>query len=385
MSEYQYYEFQAIDRPLSRDEMQTLRGHSSRARITSTSFVNEYSFGSFKGDMDDWMAKYFDAFVHVANWGTRILMLRLPTRLLAEEQARAYARGRGKYNDALTIVTRGQSLVIRFCSHEDERWDDSVRGEGCLGSLAPIRSELAHGDLRALYLAWLRGMQRAEAVAEREPPVPPGLKSLSPALIDFVEFLEIDPDLVAAAAEASPELEMSEPNRKALERWVTELPDTEKDDLLIRLLEGNESHLCIELRTRFARERAARDPEPTAPPRSIGDLLAMAKRRRTAREQADARRAAEERDRRDREATLAREKHLEALATRKPQAWEKVEELISARQAKTYDEAARLLADLREIATRQNMDSQFARQLARIREMHAKKRSLIEQLFAKGL
>ena len=33
MSEYQYYEFQAIDRPLTVEEMQILRGYSTRARI----------------------------------------------------------------------------------------------------------------------------------------------------------------------------------------------------------------------------------------------------------------------------------------------------------------------------------------------------------------
>ena len=34
MSEYQYYEFQAIDRPLTDDEQKTLRRYSGRARIT---------------------------------------------------------------------------------------------------------------------------------------------------------------------------------------------------------------------------------------------------------------------------------------------------------------------------------------------------------------
>jgi hypothetical protein len=68
MSEYQYYEFQAIDRRLSDKEMQALRSHSTRAQITPTSFVNEYSFGSFKGDEDAWMDKYFDAFLYVANY-----------------------------------------------------------------------------------------------------------------------------------------------------------------------------------------------------------------------------------------------------------------------------------------------------------------------------
>jgi hypothetical protein len=42
MSEYQYYEFQAIDRPLDRTAQEALRSISSRARITATSFTNHY-------------------------------------------------------------------------------------------------------------------------------------------------------------------------------------------------------------------------------------------------------------------------------------------------------------------------------------------------------
>ena len=37
-------------------------------------------------------------------------------------------------------------------------------------------------------------------LTEREPPVPPGLGSLSPALASLAEFLEIDEDLIAAAS-----------------------------------------------------------------------------------------------------------------------------------------------------------------------------------------
>jgi hypothetical protein len=41
MSEYQYYEFQAIDRSLTEREMSELRAYSTRARITPTSCVAE--------------------------------------------------------------------------------------------------------------------------------------------------------------------------------------------------------------------------------------------------------------------------------------------------------------------------------------------------------
>lgn len=38
MSEYQYYEFQAVDRSLSEADRRVLRNLSTRARITATSF-----------------------------------------------------------------------------------------------------------------------------------------------------------------------------------------------------------------------------------------------------------------------------------------------------------------------------------------------------------
>ncbi len=68
MSEYQYYEFQAIDRPLTEREMATLRGYSSRATIAPTRFVNNYSYGNFKGNASEWMEKYFDAFLFARTW-----------------------------------------------------------------------------------------------------------------------------------------------------------------------------------------------------------------------------------------------------------------------------------------------------------------------------
>lgn len=44
MSEYQYYEFLAIDRPLTPEEMAKLRALSTRATITPLSFTNEYNW-----------------------------------------------------------------------------------------------------------------------------------------------------------------------------------------------------------------------------------------------------------------------------------------------------------------------------------------------------
>lgn len=93
MSEYQYYGFQAIDRPLSEDDMRWLRGLSTRAQITKTSFVNVYNWGNLREDPVKLMERCFDVFVYSANWGSRRFMLRLPRASFDAARAEQYCAG----------------------------------------------------------------------------------------------------------------------------------------------------------------------------------------------------------------------------------------------------------------------------------------------------
>ncbi len=148
MSEYQYYEFQAIDKPLSEKDMDSLGDLSSRAIITPTSFINEYNYGDFRGNPLKLMEKYFDAFLYVANWGTRWVMFRVPRKLIDVDLAKEYCLG-----DSATIHEKGEYLIFEFTSEtEDYEWEE---GEGWLSSLISLRSDILHGDYRCLYLAWL--------------------------------------------------------------------------------------------------------------------------------------------------------------------------------------------------------------------------------------
>lgn len=79
MSEYQYYEFLAIDHPLDAVERSKMRSLSTRARITATSFVNEYHWGDFRGDPGWLTQRYYYAHLYVPNWSTHRVML-APTR-----------------------------------------------------------------------------------------------------------------------------------------------------------------------------------------------------------------------------------------------------------------------------------------------------------------
>jgi hypothetical protein len=174
MGEYQYYEFVATDRPLDDRQLDDLRSLSTRAVITRTSFVNEYHWGNFRGDPLVLMERYFDAFLDLANWGARKVMIRVPARLLTLDAAQQYLVG-----DAVSARLGGDQVILCMTS-EDDAGDWEQGGGGWLSSIIPARAELAAGDLRALYLAWLLSAQTELDDEEIEPPVPPGSRASRP-------------------------------------------------------------------------------------------------------------------------------------------------------------------------------------------------------------
>lgn len=378
MSEYQYYEFQAIDRRLTESEMRELRSCSSRATITPSRFVNHYEWGSFKGDSSRWMEKYFDAFLYLANWGSRELRLRLPRRILDSATAKLYCRG-----VAAAARIKGDFVILDFESQEgdDGDWDD---GSGWLSTLISLRSDLAAGDYRALYLAWLLCVQtRTLNEAETEPPVPDGLGDLTAPLVAFTEFLRIDRDLIMAAASRSTEAKTSAVDQE-VERWIAALPDAEKTGWLVRLAVRREAHLGSELLRRFRESRNIPQRKGEAP-RTVGDLLAAAEQLAEERRQKEAKRAAAELARREREAAEARERYLDSLAKREPGAWSEVDALVATKHPARYDEAVKRLRDLRDLGLRDGRAAEIEARLLQLAEEHARKPSFIERLNKAGL
>ena len=270
MSEYQYYEFQAIDRPLTDKEMSELRGHSTRARITATSFINHYDWGSFKGDPDKWMEKYFDAFLYFANWGTREIKLRLPSMLLDPATAQMYC-----YGESASVREKNGKVVLSLISQDED--NDWAEDEPSLSTLLGVRAELADGDLRSLYLGWLLQVQNGDLPDNNtEPPVPLGLAELSASLAGLADFLCIDCDLLHVAAQASVPLRPADVNQEKVRPWVAQLGGEEKDDLLTRLvIEGNQASIR-ELRQRYIKEHTAGNVEMQVPRRTVGELLKLA-------------------------------------------------------------------------------------------------------------
>lgn len=381
MSEYQYFEFQAIDRPLNAREMAALRTHSTRARITPTSFVNEYHWGDFKGDPDAWMAKYFDAFLYLTNWEIRTFKLRLPSRLISPDTTRRYCDGE------VFTVRRGGAYCVLAYNLEMEPSGDWEEGDGQLAALIAVRAELARGDHRALYLGWLLGVQHhARGSDVPEPPVPPGLGELTASLDSLIKFLHIDRDLVAVAAERSAPLAEISPDAAEIAAWLAAQSAALKDEWLARVVLGADQGLPADVLNRYLMERARPETpvgEPTSP-RTAGDLVHLAEEKSRTRAQIAAGKAARAKAKRASEAAAARAQHLDSIAGREPQIWLKVADLVTTRRPKEYDEAVRLLLDLRDLAARSDLAA-FSSQLDRFRTAQTRKPSLIARLKDAGL
>lgn len=380
MAEYQYYEFLAIDRPLDARQLAELRALSTRARISPSRFVNTYQWGDFRGDPRALMTQYFDAFLYTANWGARRLMLRLPSRLLDPSTARRYC-----HTDSASAWAAGK-IVILDLSREDQdgSWEDEEYGEESLGSIIPARAELATGDLRLLYLAWLLSVESGElADDDAEPPIPPGMAALNAPLRSLAAFLRLDEDLIAVAAEASEEQKDSSPSPQELKRWVAVLPARERDALLVRLVLGDDVHLRTELLRRSHGEST--DVPQHREPRTVAELRDAAAARRVERERLAAIERARKRAGRERDAALARDKRLEELALHDEQAWGQVDASIATKKPAGYDSAVELLSDLRAVSERKGRPEAFAKRFAQLREQHLKKSSLLDRFDRAGL
>ncbi len=390
MSEYQYYEFRAIDRPLDTTEMDELRALSSRAEITPTSFTNTYNYGDFRGKPAALMDRYFDAFVYVANWGTHRLVFRIPRRFLDVETVQAYCDG-----EVVSLKTGDEHVVLEFLS-QDEDGGEWTEGEPWMPSLVAIRDELMRGDLRALYLGWLASFPESGWFDEdpeidddeREPPVPPGLAKLSAPLRSLADFLRVDDELLEVAAAGSTGEAAAAPSRAEMEPWVKTLPGAEKDAYLVRFLaEEGDVLLRAELSKRFREATAPRGKgrARAAGRRTIAELLAARDALAEEKSRKASEQAARERARREREQAEARARHLDQLAGREPATWREVEQLIATNRPNDYDQAVSLLVDLRDLADRSGRAEEAAERIRDIRQRHANKPSLLKRFEEKKL
>lgn len=267
MSEYQYYEFLTIDRPLSAEDRAELRRISTRADITPTRFTNEYEWGDLKADSIDFMKQWFDVHVYLANWGTRELMLRLPKALVDLEQLLPYADQSlavqlFETEDYIIIVLHVESEFDEVYLEHNGRW---------MARLSPLREDILAGDYRLLYLLWLYDIQGVPYDEDIFEPMP-GAGPMTPRLEDAVEFFGLDEDLVRVATERGAS-RLLVPTAADLQAAIWTLKEDEMVDLLARVAAGD-GRVASELRVLAQRAGSLEDHATQPALRSIREIMA---------------------------------------------------------------------------------------------------------------
>lgn len=411
MSEYQYYEFRALDQPLSADDMDSLRSLSSRAEISPTRLAVTYNYGDFRGDPVKLMHQHFDLMVYVSNWGQYRCLMRLPEGTLTPAQIKPYL-----VEDTLILHQKKGSMVLEFALHIDGGggWVSEDEGPETIEALLPLREMLLQGDLAPLYVGWLGGLAfavnsgggededdrgtfsrdededdydeddeaevDADAHPEREPPVPAGLQAPEPALTALTEFLGIPDSLMLAAAEASPEKTAQAPSEKDFARWLSGVSAKQQASWLTRLAFAQETGVGAEVIRAF-RETLPQGTSVARGSRSGAQLIAKANEVEESKRQKAAQAKARKK------AALAREKETrrEAVAADPERAWKQIDTLVETRQEASYDQAVEALVMLRELAQQSGAMDDFKRRLKDVRRRHVGRTKFHQKMAAQKL
>ena len=359
MSEYQYFEFRAVDRPLTDKELTYARKQSSRAEISRWCFTNEYHFGDFHGNADGMLLRGYDVFLHYANFGVRTIKIRLPAGLPFGRKLWS------KFIDGKLLKwkpdPKGSSGTLTLEPYF-EPFDSFWEFNDCLDDVIALRERLIAGDLRALYLLWLcvAGDENFDPIEVVEPPVPVGLQEFDLKLDGLFHFYGIDPLMVDAAADlpvanGKPQKKMPAPiilsPAERLKPWLKSLSDKQAKKHLEQLLVSDTVTIKAELLAAIAKDRASSKQVdwPTVELNRTFDILltqtevlrqgfdAVEKKKQAAKAKRDAAKAEREREKRM------------AEMIKDPQKWlAETERLADERGTDNYKLAAEILADLKE-------------------------------------
>ena len=380
MSEYQYYEFLAIDRPLTAEETAVLRALSTRAHITPVSFTNEYNWGDFKGDPDKLMQWFFDAHVYVANWMTAVFMVRLPIEAITKETAEAMA-----VRYILDFKATKTHWIITWRLEESENYDrfGMEDGRGWMARLAPVRDELLRGDIRSLYIGWLVAVtMEMMDDDEMEPLAVEGIGSLTAAQQALAEFLDVDKDLLAGAGMGSPALQDEGPSQQEMDEWIDGLPRDEVTELLKQLLAGKGQQAERTLKNRFATWwRGMQSDKTDAPRRTVGELWKNAQSAEKMRFEQEKR----EKKRREIKRRKERETYLKNLSKDFPKAWKAVRQTVERGSGLAYDEACHALVDLSDAYSLQASRKRFQQEFRKFMAGNMRRKALIQRLVNAGI
>ncbi|HZD11554.1 MAG TPA: hypothetical protein VE553_09445 [Candidatus Binatia bacterium] len=308
------------------------------------------------------LQRYLDVLFYIANWGTTRLVFRLPHHLVNLEAMKQY------FVEEHVEMHKAGAYVLLDITVDSEEGYGWTEEEGRLARLLLLREALLRGDHRLPYLAWLTALNSWEVdEAAVEPPIPAGLRDLTPPLRAFIEEFGLDPHLVMVAAASSPP--MHAVHAENLRTAIAALSPEEQVGWLLRLAQG-ELNVEVAFRSKLLGNKDVAVPGQ----RTVAELLAAAQeeRKRVKREEAA-------------RAEARRIQELEALAPKVEESWTFATQLIEQGRPGPYKEAVALLVKLHDLAVHEGRESEYKTRLRRLRERYPNRQALLRRIDNAGL
>ena len=368
MSEYQRYEFMTVDKPLTREQLDQVNQLSSHIEASSTHAVIEYHWGDFKHDPIEVLHDYFDGFLYWANWGSPELAFRFPHGILSAVLIADY-----DFEDFVIFTQHAKYDILDIHFGEMEPPDEWTEYD--LGSLIAIRDELMEGDLRALYIAWLAaqsvmGNDEEEDYEITVPPVPSAFGALTAAQQELADLLQVPEELLVAASRHSNAAVSS--TGDDLTAWVKLLPAERRDDYLLSLArnEPGLSRLLVKELRELGKDKTSATP-------SEGEHVTYA----TLLAESKAIKTQLAREKREQE-QLAHERHLQDIHDNLEDYWRQIDQAAARGTSTGYDEATRLLVELREATDHFKETQPFQEHFRTWIRSHMRRPALLKRLQA---
>ena len=146
MSEYQYYEFCSIGKPLTREARTKMASLSSRAQVSTHSASYVYHYGDFNGDPKQLLLKYFDILFYISNFGDVRLLFKYSVDEVNIDQIKKYC-----IKDLISTNKRKENILldVHVGVEDGFGW---INGEGMLVDFLPLYDEIRTGNYQFLKL-----------------------------------------------------------------------------------------------------------------------------------------------------------------------------------------------------------------------------------------
>ena len=147
MSDYEYHEFCRLYKPMTPKIRSVMDNLSSRAAVGTHNAFYEYNYGSFRGDSEELLRKYFDVYFFFSNYGIAKLLFKYQSNEVDWQALKKESE-----NNVVECTKSGKFVYVNIRISLLEA-GGYIEGEGWLPEILPIYDEIKEGDYRIFRIA----------------------------------------------------------------------------------------------------------------------------------------------------------------------------------------------------------------------------------------